>query len=346
MRADRLLSFLMLLQSCGRITAANVASELGVSVRTVYRDVEALSVAGVPIYAESGPGGGISLLDAYRTDLTGLNENEAKALFMLSIPGPLAQLGVEKDLRAAFLKLSAALPARRRADEDIVKQRIHVDSSWWFNRDESVPQLAALRNAVWDDRVIECQCEVMHRFVIQLKLAPYGLVAKGGIWHLVAGLGSKVRVYRVAQLSDVRETNEVFVRPKLFNLASFWKDYCVQYESSRSVCLVRFLVRPDLADVLSIHLGPAASTMRVLGDDDGSINHIHPGAGLSHNDDVMPDSNDRGPARTLVQVGFESLEAARRTLLGLGGAVEVLEPESLRDSMRDYAEQILQVYRR
>lgn len=345
MRADRLLSFLMLLQSRGRMTAADVASELGVSVRTVYRDIEALSMTGVPVYAESGPGGGISLMDAYRTDLTGLNEDETKALFMLSIPGPLAQLGVEKDLQAALLKLSAALPARRRAEEDEVKQRVHVDSSWWFNRDESVPQLAALRDAVWSNGVIQCRCEMMHRFEIGMRLAPYGLVAKGGVWYLVAGLNSKVRVYRVAQLSDVVQTGEVFGRPDGFDLAGFWKDYCARHERSQSTYLVRLLVKSELMGVLSLHLGPAASTMQVLGKEDGATMPVH--ADIGHDDGIL--QNRRavpGEVRTLVQVGFESLEAARRVLLGLGGAAKVLEPKSLRDSVRDFAKQVLSVYQR
>lgn len=345
MRADRLLSFLMLLQSRGRMTAEDVASELGVSVRTVYRDIEALSMTGVPIYAESGPGGGIGLMDSYRTDLTGLSEDETRALFMLSIPDPLAQLGVEKDLRGALLKLSAALPARRRAGEDEVKQRVHVDSSWWFNRDECVPQLTALRDAVWRDRTIQCRCEMMHRFEIPLRLDPYGLVAKGGVWHLVAGLNGKIRVYRVSQLSEVILTDERFDRPDGFDLARFWKDYCAEHERSQALYLVRLRTSSDLVGTLSLHLGPAAGTMQLLASENQADTPVHTEVG--HDGDALQGGRvSLRAASVLVQVGFESLEAARRLLLGLGRAVEVLEPEALRDSMRDYAEQILSVYRR
>src|SRR5512136_703550 len=136
MRADRLLSLLMLLQARGRMTAQELAAELEVSERTIYRDINALSASGVPVYAESGPGGGCALLDSYRTNLTGLDQDEVRALFMLSIPAPLDQLGVSQELRTALLKLSAALPDTRRGDEERTRQRIHLDSTWWFQPEE------------------------------------------------------------------------------------------------------------------------------------------------------------------------------------------------------------------
>ena len=139
MRADRLLSILLLLQARGRMTAQELADEVEVSQRTIYRDVEALSMAGVPVYADRGPGGGFALLDRYRTTLTGLNRDEVRALFMLSIPEPLAQLGLDGELKAALLKLSAALPEARRPDEALVRQRFHLDSAWWFQTEEPVP---------------------------------------------------------------------------------------------------------------------------------------------------------------------------------------------------------------
>lgn len=131
MRADRLLSILMLLQSRGKITAPELARELEVSVRTIYRDIEALSTAGVPVYAERGPGGGCVLVDGYRTSLTGLTRDEVKALFMLSVPASLDELGVSQELRAALRKLAASLPTAQRQDEEIVRQRIYLDWTDW-----------------------------------------------------------------------------------------------------------------------------------------------------------------------------------------------------------------------
>ena len=152
MRADRLLSILMLLQARGRLTAGELARELEVSERTIYRDVDALSASGVPIYGDRGPDGGYALLDSYRTSLTGLTEREVRALFMLSIPAPLADLGVDGELRTALHKLAAALPDARRGDEERVRRRIHLDAVWWSREHEPVPYLAAIHEAVWQDR--------------------------------------------------------------------------------------------------------------------------------------------------------------------------------------------------
>ncbi len=155
MRADRLISILMLLQSRGRMTARELAEELEVSERTIYRDVEALSGSGVPMYAEHGPGGGLALLDSYRTNLTGLNEDELRALFMMfSGPGALDKLGVHQDLKSALLKLSAALPGASRTDEEEVRNRFYLDWSWWFHHQEPVPHLAALQQALWEQHKV------------------------------------------------------------------------------------------------------------------------------------------------------------------------------------------------
>jgi len=129
MRADRLLSLLMLLQARGRMTARALATELEVSERTIYRDIDALSLSGVPIYGDRGPEGGYALLESYRISLPGLKEDEVRALYMLSIPAPLAQLGVGQELKAALRKLVAALPAAYRADAARVRQRLHLDAT-------------------------------------------------------------------------------------------------------------------------------------------------------------------------------------------------------------------------
>ena len=152
MRADRLLSLLMLLQARGRLTAPKLAQELEVSERTIYRDIDALSAAGVPVYGEAGAGGGYALLDSYRTNLTGLTEGEVRALFMLSIPKPLADLGVGRELGAALRKLAAALPSARRDDEERVRQRFLLDAVGWEQVEESAPHLPTVHQAVWEDR--------------------------------------------------------------------------------------------------------------------------------------------------------------------------------------------------
>ena len=152
MRADRLLSLLMLLQTRGKMTAQALAQELEVSERTIYRDIDALCTSGVPIYGEAGLDGGYALLDSYRTNLTGLSEAEVRALFMLNVPAPLADLGVSRELKSALLKLTAALPAARRPHEEHVRQRFYLDSAGWQRDEEAVPHLKTIHQAVWQDR--------------------------------------------------------------------------------------------------------------------------------------------------------------------------------------------------
>ena len=152
MRADRLLSLLMLVQTRGKMTVKKLADELEVSERTIYRDITALSATGIPVYASRGPGGGVRLIEEYRTTLTGLTPDETRALFMLSIPAPLTQLGLGEKFRGALLKLSAALPDALRTDESRTRQRIHLDSSWWFQSEQQVPCLQTIQQALFQDR--------------------------------------------------------------------------------------------------------------------------------------------------------------------------------------------------
>ena len=322
MRADRLLSLLMLLQRRGQMTAQALADELETSVRTIYRDIDALSAAGIPIYAERGRGGGCALLDSFQTNLTGLTENEVRALFMLSIPGPLADLGVSQELRAAMLKLSAALPAARRQDEEHVRQRIHLDSSWWFQSNEPVPHLDTIQQAVWRD----CRLQLTYRRPYPARdpaerlVEPYGLVAKAGVWYLVAARQEQFRAYRVSRILEARLLPDHFERCPAFDLAAFWKAWRTEYEENRPYYPVVVRVSPDFAPLLPLYFGdPLREQIGRTGppDADGWIT---------------------------VTLPFERLEAARDRILGFGRAVEVLEPEALRLSVIDYAQQIIAFY--
>jgi predicted DNA-binding transcriptional regulator YafY len=323
MRADRLISILMILQARGRMTARELADELEVSERTIYRDVEALSGSGVPLYAEHGPGGGLVLLDSYRTNLTGLNEDELRALFMMiSTPGPLDKLGARQELKSAMLKLSAALPVTSRRDEEKIRQRFYLDWSWWFHNQEPVPHLAAIRHAVWED----CRLRLHYRNFLSLltsvEVEPYGLVAKAGTWYLVAGVGGAQRVFRISQLSDVEVLDGPLTRPAEFDLAAFWQQWCVEYEQNQHAFLATLRVSPELVRILPFYFGRRVPDLLAE-------------AGL-------PDAE----GWYTLTLTFESFEAARDRILSFGSAAEVLEPLALRCSLLDFAEQIVRFYRK
>jgi predicted DNA-binding transcriptional regulator YafY len=321
MRADRLLSMLMLLQSRGAMTARDLAAELEVSERTIYRDLTALSAAGVPVYAERGPGGGVRLVEEYRTTLTGLTPDETRALFMMNIPAPLTQLGLDADFKAALLKLSASLPETRRAEESRTRQRILLDSSWWFQLRQEVPCLQTIQQALWQDRPLRITVRWdFFNTEFEQEVEPYGLVAKTNIWHLVFSRGGSPHVVRVSEIVSAEMLPGTFTRPPDFDLASFWESWCRDYES-QSPFQARVRVAPDTLRHLAEYVGDRAR---------GQISTSTP-----------PD--DKG--WVTLELPFESFFAARTRLLGLGRAVEVLEPESLRKSLIDFAEQVVGFYR-
>src|SRR5438034_2717540 len=210
MRASRLVNLLLLLQTRGRLTAAELSEELEVSVRTIYRDVDALSEAGVPIYAERGPGGGVRLVDGYRTRLTGLTPDEAESLFLVGMPGPAAELGLGTVLAAAQLKLLAALPPELRSRAGRVRERFHLDAPGWFREADQPPHLAAIADAVWNQHRIRIRYDRWEAHAggarlndVTRTLEPLGLVLKSGVWYLVAHADGQLRTYRVSRVLDL-----------------------------------------------------------------------------------------------------------------------------------------------
>jgi predicted DNA-binding transcriptional regulator YafY len=322
MRADRLLSILMLLQARGRMTAQQLADELEVSVRTIYRDMDALSMAGVPVYAERGPGGGCSLLDSYRTTLTGLTQDEVRALFMVSIPAPLAELGVDQELKVALRKLSAALPATRRADEERARQRIHLDSTGWSETREPVPHLQTIHQAVWQERSLHLTYRLPFNTQARWLVEPYGLVAKASIWHLVCSRQGHMRVYRISRVLEAELLEETFARDADFDLAAFWQAWRAEVEENRSSCPVTVRVAPAFIPYLPLHFGESIREQ---------IDRAGP-----------PD----GEGWTTLTLPFEVLEDARDRILSFGGAVEVLDPPAVRNSVLAYAAQTVALYTR
>jgi predicted DNA-binding transcriptional regulator YafY len=304
------------------MSASALATELEVSERTIYRDVEALAIAGVPIYAETGVKGGYALLDSYRTTLTGMNEPEVRALFMLSIPEPLADLGVSQELRSALLKLTAALPAQQRQDEARVRQRIHLDADWWFQGGESLLHLPTIQQAVWQDRKLSIQYQLQYGpplGVVQV-IEPYGLVAKAGVWYVVYGHNGRFHSKRISKIARVDLLETSFTRDPAFDLINFWQTWCHAYETQRAKYPVTVRIAADFVEQLPQYLGETAL------------------AALSAVETIDVDGWQT------ITLNFEYLEEARTKLLGLGGAVEVVTPLPLRLSLADFAAQITKIY--
>lgn len=320
MRADRLLAMLMLLQTHRRLTARKLAEELEVSERTIYRDVLALNSAGIPIFTESGPGGGIALIEDYQTDLTGLSPDEVQALSMLNIPEPLVSLGVGQALKAALLKLNAAMPQSGRVNQAQIQARIHLDATWWFQDQEPTPHLDILKQAVWGDRMVHITYQGDFRYIGEQTVAPYGLVAKASVWYLVYAYAERLRVRRISRILSAELLPESFVRPANFDLANFWHDWCAAYEQGRPSFQVLALVAPALVERLPNLL---------QGEQPDVLN-------------TPPDITEEGWQK--MRLHFESFEDARSRLLGFGGAIKVLEPQALRISLVDYATQIQALY--
>jgi len=312
----------MLIQARGKMTVRELADELEVSERTIYRDITALSTSGVPVYASRGPGGGVRLIEEYRTTLTGLTPNETRALFMMSIPAPLMQLGMGEEFKGALLKLSASLPDSRRSDEARTRQRIHLDSSWWFQSEQDVPCMQTIQQALWQDRCLHIKVRWdFFNTELEQEAEPYGLVAKANIWYLVYGRGGTPHVTRVSQIIEAELLLGSFTRPPDFDLVKFWEAWCKEYESQPPF-LARVRVSPEALPMLAEYVGDRAR---------GQLTRT-----------PVPDVD----GWATLDLPFESFVAARSRLLGLGRAVEVLEPESLRMSLVDFAEQIVGFYKK
>ena len=229
MRASRLVSFLLVLQTRGQLTAVELAERLEVSERTVQRDAQALAAAGVPIVSVRGPAGGYRLERGYRTKLTGLDAVEAEALFV----GPAAELGLGRELAAARLKLLASLPAELQDRAGRAAQLFHVDTRGWFREEDRVPHLPVLAGALWRGRRVDMRYREGST-VVSRRLDPLGLVLKAGVWYLLARRRGEERVYRVSRIVSARERPEESTRPEDFDLAATWVSRSEAFERSRS----------------------------------------------------------------------------------------------------------------
>lgn len=311
MLASRLLSILMLLQTRGRLSAAALAAEFEVSVRTIHRDIDQLSAAGVPVYAERGRSGGFALMDGYRTKLTGFTQAEAETLLLTGLPGPAAQLGLSNLLQASRLKLLAALPGDMHKQAERIASRFHLDPVGWFRGPDALPALPIVARAVWNGHTLKLRYRRANDSEVRMReLGPLGLVLKAGVWYLVALAGKSVRTWRVANISDPEETDTPVERPKDFDLPAHWQKAARAYEEGT------YRLRAD------VRLSPQGWTrLELLGP--FVVEEAHRTAG-------KPDR--KGWVRCSLPV--ESGEYGLRELLRLGDEFELVGPQTLRAGMR------------
>ena len=320
MRASRLVNLLLLLQSRGGLTASELARELEVSVRTVHRDVEELSAAGVPIFAERGPLGGIRLVDGYRTRLTGMTADEAEALFLSGLPGPAAQLGLGTVVAAAQLKVMAALPPELRSRASRIVQRFHLDAAGWFQATESVPHLATLSAAVWSGHALRLAYERGEGTTERI-VGPLGIVLKGGVWYLVGLVEGQIRTYRASRVRDAELLEERVDRPDDFDLSAYWSESSAAYERQTPMIDVVVRIPEDKLWQLTTVFGR------------GTVDRAE-----------RLDAGD--PAGMLrLRMTLTWPEEVPGLLMAVGPNLEVLEPTEVRDTVIDRAGRLVERYR-
>lgn len=312
MRADRLVATLLLMQARGRVTAADVAVELEVSVATARRDLEALSTAGVPVYPQPGRGGGWSLVGGARTDLTGLTSTEAKALFLLAGPAASATPAV----KAALRKLVRALPDTFRADAEAAADAVLIDSARWGEHGRARSELVDLLQ----DAVVR-RCKVSLEYQdrggqrTQRLVDPWGLVDKDDVWYLVAGTGKGQRTFRVDRIAEVTPTDLAAERPAGFDLSREWEQVVHEVEQRRSLISATVLIAVRFLPVLSTQFGRHCVPLGTL--DDG---------------------------RVRVRISAHMALSIAETIAGWGAAVEVLEPDSVKSELARLGSELVARY--
>ncbi len=310
MRADRLISILLLLQMHERLTTHQLSQELGVSRRTIQRDMEALSTSGVPVFADRGNGGGWSLLDDYRVQLNGLKEPEIQALFLSQPTRIIESLGLKEAFQAATIKLLTALPERARRDAELTRQRLYIDGAGWFSREEAVTTLPHLQEAIWESRRCQMWYQRSDDELIERIVEPLGLVAKGTIWYLVAQANGEARTYRISRIQKVIVTEERFSYPDNFNLTEYWKSSVKALKTHLPRYVVNVLIRNDAIELL-----------RTI-------------SRYAHIEKIAASQLEEWLE---AEIDFETIEEALSTIFLMGEKTRVIQPKELRDRLIELA---------
>jgi predicted DNA-binding transcriptional regulator YafY len=313
MRADRLLSILLLLQANGRMTAQTLAKRLEVSERTILRDMDALSGAGVPVTAERGVGGGWRLIDGYQTKLTGLTSPEIQSLFLARPPQLMADLGLQEAAEGAWIKLQASLPIEMRGQAEFVRQRILIDARGWRDSAEAISSLPVLLEALWRGRRVRFDYERSPEGASERVVDPLGLVARGNAWYLVADKGEQRRTYRVSRITSAALLEEPGRRPARFDLAAHWERAATEFRDKLPSYHATFLADPAC-------MGWVRYRGRRI------------------------EQETREGERIRIRVRFDVADEALHFALALGAAIEVCEPDELRARVLAAAEAIVRLY--
>jgi predicted DNA-binding transcriptional regulator YafY len=322
MQASRLLSILMLLQSRGRLTAGALAQAMEVSERTILRDIDELSAAGVPLWGERGRHGGFQLREGWSTQLTGMTEPEAQALLLAGLPGPATELGLGAAAASARLKLVASLPAPWREQAARVGERLHIDAVDWYRVHDAPLHLREAADAVWRSRRVRVRYDSW-RGLSQRDLEPLGLVLKGGAWYMVArsaGAADRIATYRLASVRGWADSG-AFKRPRSFDLVRYWQESAARFEAERLPLAADVRVSPRALNWLQ----HARSRFELLPDA------------------AAPADSTRADWKH-VRLALESVEHGARHLLGFGAEVEVLGPPPLREALVQMASGLLGYY--
>lgn len=319
MRASRLLSIQMLLQARGRVSASVLARELEVSVRTLYRDVEELAAAGVPIFAERGRAGGFQLLAGWKPTLAGLTPTESQAVFLSGLAGPAAELGFGSAVEAAKLKLLAAMPKEWRGQAERVASRLYLDPLDWYRDTEPAPHLGAIAAAVWEPRLLALEYESW-KGVVKRTVSPLGLVLKSGAWYFVAAVDDSPRTFKVANVRALGVLEAPARRPKGFDLPAYWRESVQRFE--QQLLQGRATVLADAAGVAQLRR------------ENGAVAR------------AVPQQLDTAHGRARIVIPIESIEQATSLFIRLAPEVEVIEPAALRESIERRLRAAARRYRR
>ena len=322
MRADRLVAIVLLLQTHGQLTVGDLAARLEVSERTIRRDLEGLSGAGVPVYAQRGRGGGWALLGGHRIDLSGLTASEAEALFTVAGPNALVGVGVDPGVKSALHKLLAALPAPMREQAAAAGSAVLVDPVGWGRSSDQPAHLDELRQAVVAGVQVDISYAKRGQAPTIRRLHPFGLVSKGGTWYLLAGGDAGLRTFRVSRVSDVVVTDELVDRPADFDLAEAWESVESRYPTwiSTDSVTAEFAVEPSSLRLVSAVLRPAVHLQALPGDAPAG----------------------EWPRFT---AAFPTAAVAAAELARFGRRVDVLSPDAVRAALARLGEELVEAYR-